>query len=105
MVFNVTNLVGIGTEIGERTDDLTIFALGSKWELDLSEEQKKAVSHFGSHARVLAGPGTGKTLVLTRRIEYLIDVKGVNPNQILAFTFTRGSSRRTCQKGSICFRR
>ncbi|GAI00608.1 unnamed protein product [marine sediment metagenome] len=42
------------------------------WDDNLFEEQKKAASHIGSHARLLAGPGTGKTLALTRRIVYLI---------------------------------
>jgi DNA helicase II / ATP-dependent DNA helicase PcrA len=51
--------------------------------------------------RVLAGPGTGKTWVLTRRIEYLIDVKGVNPNQILALTFTRAAAGELSKRVAI----
>ena len=62
------------------------------WDDDLFEEQKKAVCHIGSHARLLAGPGTGKTLALTRRIAYLITEKKVRPNQILALTFTRAAA-------------
>ena len=62
------------------------------WETNLIDEQKRAASHVGTHARLLAGPGTGKTLVLTRRIVYLIEEKGVNPEQILALTFTRAAA-------------
>ena len=63
-----------------------------KWSDNLSDEQIKAAGHHGSHARLLAGPGTGKTLVLTRRIVYLIQEKGINPDQILALTFTRAAT-------------
>jgi DNA helicase-2/ATP-dependent DNA helicase PcrA len=58
------------------------------WSGGLTEEQKKAASHAGSHARLLAGPGTGKTLTLTRRIVRLLS-SGVEPQSVLAFTFTR----------------
>ena len=36
------------------------------WDGDLTEEQKNAAVHFDRHARLLAGPGTGKTRSLTR---------------------------------------
>jgi hypothetical protein len=49
-VFHVSNPMKLGAEIEEKTQGLTISASGSKWELGLSEEQKKAASHFGSHA-------------------------------------------------------
>ncbi len=68
------------------------------WETDLIDEQKRAASHVGTHARLLAGPGTGKTLVLTRRIVYLIEEKGVNPEQILELTFTRAAAFQLRQR-------
>ncbi len=70
------------------------------WETNLIDEQKQAASHTGSHARLLAGPGTGKTLVLTRRIMYLIEEKGVNPERILALTFTRAAAFELRQRVS-----
>lgn len=63
-----------------------------KWDEDLFEEQKIAASHIGTHARLLAGPGTGKTLALTRRVAYLIIEKEIPPDQILAITFTRAAA-------------
>jgi len=68
------------------------------WDTNLMEEQKVAASHFGSHARLLAGPGTGKTLVLTRRIMFLIQERQVDPSQILALTFTRAAAAELRQR-------
>ena len=59
------------------------------WRQELSQDQVVAASHLGSHARLLAGPGTGKTRTLTRRILYLVLEAGVQPEAILAITFTR----------------
>jgi len=62
------------------------------WDDDLLPEQRIAASHEGTHARLLAGPGTGKTLSLTSRICYLIENRNVEPEEILALTFTRAAA-------------
>src|SRR3989304_4540160 len=56
-------------------------------ESPLNPEQLAAVTHGDGPLLIIAGAGTGKTKVITHRIAHLIE-KGVNPNQILALTFT-----------------
>lgn len=54
----------------------------------LNPQQRQAVVHEGSPLLIVAGAGSGKTAVLTRRIAYLIAERGVSVGQILAITFT-----------------
>jgi DNA helicase-2/ATP-dependent DNA helicase PcrA len=54
----------------------------------LNDQQARAVQHAGSPLLVVAGAGSGKTRVLTRRIAYLLAERDVHPGQIMAITFT-----------------
>ena len=55
---------------------------------DLNEAQRKAVTHGEGPLLIIAGVGTGKTTVITRRIAWLIAEKKAKPEQILGLTFT-----------------
>ncbi|MCI0581621.1 MAG: ATP-dependent helicase [Chloroflexi bacterium] len=54
----------------------------------LNPEQRRAVTHGDGPLLVVAGPGTGKTEVITRRIAWLIATRRAQPSEILALTFT-----------------
>lgn len=68
---------------------------------DATPDQIKAIDHIGSHGRLLAGPGTGKTKTLTHRVLSLVLKYNQPPESILLLTFTRlaaGQLRAEIQK-------
>ena len=58
----------------------------------LSEAQKKAVQHVTGPCLCLAGPGSGKTTVITERTRYLIEEQHIAPANILVITFTKAAA-------------
>lgn len=61
--------------------------------MELNQAQQKAVRHKDGPMLVLAGPGSGKTLVITERTKYLIQKHGIPEENILVITFTRAAAR------------
>lgn len=61
--------------------------------MELHTSQIKAITHKDGPCMVLAGPGAGKTTVVTNRVEYLIKEYSVKPEEILVITFTKAAAK------------
>lgn len=67
-------------------------------EMNFNAGQKEAIRHYQGAALVLAGPGSGKTRVITYRTKYLIEHYGVDPSLILVITFTKAAAMEMKQR-------
>ncbi len=66
--------------------------------MGFNQAQQEAIDHKEGPMLVLAGPGSGKTLVITNRIRALIEQYGVNPSNILVITFTKAAAAEMRQR-------
>lgn len=60
--------------------------------MSLNKSQTEAIQHAGGPMLVLAGPGSGKTTVITQRTKHLIASQGIDPSRILVITFTKAAA-------------
>lgn len=70
--------------------------------MGLNKEQREAVEYLGEPLLVLAGPGTGKTQLLSAKVAYILENTDTNPENILCLTFTEsGASNMRERLGSM----
>jgi len=64
----------------------------------LDEKQREAIEHVHGPLLVVAGAGTGKTTVLTKRVAHLINQGHARPDQVLALTYTENAATQICER-------
>ncbi len=74
------------------------------FDFEPTDEQRRAIEHLDGPMLVVAGAGTGKTTVLSRRIAHLIESEAAKPKEILAVTYTRnGAAQLISRVGEILY--
>ena len=93
LAFNFKETQTIITEEDKRLFE----ALGS-FLSKYNDEQKKSIISNNKHILCIAGAGSGKTTVLTKRVEFLVKYRSVNPEKVLAITFTRKAKQEMMKR-------
>jgi len=81
------------TETEITDEDRSLFEEFSVFLSRFNDEQKKAIISDKAHVLCIAGAGSGKTAVLTKKVEFLVKHRSIDPEKILAITFTRKARR------------
>ena len=66
--------------------------------MNYNKSQQQAIRHKDGPMLVLAGPGSGKTAVITQRTKQLIEYENIDPSNILVITFTRAAAQEMKQR-------
>ena len=70
-----------------------------------NKPQSEAITHGKGPALILAGPGSGKTLVITQRVKNLIEKQHIRPSNILVITFTKAAATQMKERFTILMER
>ena len=66
--------------------------------MNYNKSQQQAIRHKDGPMLVLAGPGSGKTAVITQRTKQLIEYENIDPSNILVITFKRAAAQEMNQR-------